>query len=99
MVNGTWDDTTLTICLPERIDASNAAEAGEEIDSLLNKQETEKVIFDASDMNYISSAGLRIVLKVAKSNHSVAVINETKEVYDIFEISGFTNFISVEIPA
>ena len=47
-------------------------------------------------MNYISSAGLRVIIKVVKQGKNVTVINVSPEVYDVFKVSGFTNFIDVE---
>ena len=56
----------------------------------------EKMILDADDLGYISSAGLRIIIKLVKREKNVVVTNVSPEIYDIFRVSGFTNFISVE---
>ncbi len=71
------------IKLSGRIDASNAAEWEKSIfEQLGEKGET---VFDASDLDYISSAGLRVLMKVIKrSDGGVKVINVSTEVYDIF---------------
>lgn len=83
------------IKLSGRIDASNAAEWEKSIfEQLGEKGET---VFDASDLDYISSAGLRVLMKVIKrSDGGVKVINVSTEVYDIFDVTGFTELMTVE---
>ena len=95
MVESKRENDTLIITLPERIDASNAAEAESEIESLRDLENQENVILDADNLQYISSAGLRIIIKLVKREKSVTVINVSPAVYDIFEVSGFTNFITI----
>ena len=56
----------------------------------------DSLILDFKNLEYISSAGLRVIMKVVKQEKSVSVINVSPEVYDIFDVSGFTNFITVE---
>lgn len=96
MVESKRENDTLIITLPERIDASNAAEAESEIESLRDLENQENVILDADKLQYISSAGLRIIIKLVKREKSVTVTNVSSAVYDIFEVSGFTNFITIE---
>ena len=96
MMQGKWEDGTLTIILPERIDASNAAAAEAEIEQILAEGTAEKIILDAGTLEYISSAGLRIIIKLVKREKNVTVVKVSPVVYEIFEVSGFTNFISVE---
>ncbi|MBO7703013.1 MAG: STAS domain-containing protein [Solobacterium sp.] len=96
MMQGKWEDGTLTIILPERIDASNAAAAEAEIEQILAEGTAEKIVLDAGTLEYISSAGLRIIIKLVKREKNVTVVNVSPVVYEIFEVSGFTNFISVE---
>ena len=47
-------------------------------------------------MEYISSAGLRIILRLIKSKRSVKMINVSPEVYEVFEVTGFTEMMTVE---
>ena len=90
------EDGILVIDLPERIDATNAADAEAEIERIREQGDADVIRFDASGMNYISSAGLRVIIKVVKQGKNVTVINVSPEVYDVFKVSGFTNFIDVE---
>ena len=56
----------VTINLSGRIDANNAGILEEEISSQLAKFPGEIPIFDAENLSYISSAGLRVLLKLSK---------------------------------
>ena len=96
MLQGTWEGNTLTIHMPGRIDASCAAEVEAKIDEICAQGTVEKLILDAEDLAYTSSAGLRIIIKLVKREKNVVVTNVSPEVYDIFRVSGFTNFISIE---
>lgn len=55
-----------------------------------------EVVFDFERVNYVSSSGLRFVLRVAKLNKNFKVINLTPAVYEIFEITGFTSLVKTE---
>ena len=90
------EDGVLTIFIPERIDAGNASDIESELEGIRKEADDQQVVFDCSGLEYISSAGLRVIMKVVKQEKSVSVINVSPEVYDIFDISGFTNFITVE---
>lgn len=90
------EDGVLTIFIPERIDAGNASDIESELEGIRKEADDQQVVFDCSGLEYISSAGLRVIMKVVKQEKSVSVINVSPEVYDIFDVSGFTNFITVE---
>lgn len=90
------EDGVLTIFIPERIDAGNASDVESELEAIRKEEDDQQVVFDCSGLEYISSAGLRVIMKVVKQEKSVSVINVSPEVYDIFDVSGFTNFITVE---
>ena len=86
----------LTINLSGRIDAENAGIAEEEISLQLAKFPGETPIFDAQNLSYISSAGLRTLLKFRKLfGVKLSVINASDDVYNIFEVTGFTELFSV----
>jgi anti-anti-sigma factor len=52
------------------------------------------------EMNYISSAGLRVVLlmlkKMNKAGKTMKLINVTDPVYEVFELTGFTDILNIE---
>ncbi|MBQ9574883.1 MAG: anti-sigma factor antagonist [Synergistaceae bacterium] len=88
---------SLTIFLEGRIDSNNAAETEEQITGLVSRNpDGSKVIIDAENLEYISSAGLRVLLKIRKQlNKPLPVINVSNEVYDVFSVTGFTELLDV----
>ena len=88
-------DGTLYIAPHGRVDSSNATEVGDEIMASLAAEHT-AVVLDLEDLEYISSAGLRVVLRLRKDEPTLKAINASSEVYDIFEMTGFSEMIPVE---
>ena len=83
------------IKLTGRIDTTNAAEWEQKIFSQLG--DNDETVFDADELDYISSAGLRVLMKVIKkSGGGVKIINVSPEVYDIFDVTGFAELMTVE---
>ena len=90
------DKNILYIAIEGRIDASNAAVAEEKIFQIKKENEGKYTVIDADDLEYISSAGLRVILKIRKEEPKLAIINVAPEVYDVFDMTGFTDMITVE---
>ena len=85
------------IHLSGRIDSENASMIEEEIVRALEEQEGDKIIFDASELDYISSAGLRILMRIGKqTGKPMQVTGVSLEIYDIFEMTGFTEIMEVK---
>ena len=90
------DKNILYIAIEGRIDASNAAAAEEEIFAIRKENEGKHTVIDADGLAYISSAGLRVILKIRKEEPKLAIINVSPEVYDVFDMTGFTDMVTVE---
>lgn len=89
-------NNTLTITLDNHIDSANAHLVEEEIFAVLTDA-AERVRIDASDLEYISSAGLRVLLKIGKhQNCQVEMFNVSRDVYEILEMTGFTDLLNVK---
>ncbi len=89
-------DGILTLFLEGRIDSSNANDIEMGIKAAMEDEVFTKLVLDAEELAYISSAGLRIILKLRKSCPDMRMINVSAEVYDILEMTGFTEIIPVE---
>lgn len=87
---------TLCINLSGRIDAANAASVEKDIQAVRKENPGLKTILDAEDLVYISSAGLRILLRLRKEEPDLKVINVSLEVYEILDMTGFTEMMTVE---
>ena len=90
------DKNILYIALEGRVDATNAAEAEAKILAARNENPGKHTVIDADGLEYISSAGLRVILKVRKEEPKLAIINVSPEVYDVFDMTGFTDMVTVE---
>ena len=86
----------LVIYLDGRIDSNNAEAVAQEINQVLSGQSFDQLVLDLADLEYISSAGLRVVLRLRKSYSSLKLVNVTTDVYEIFDMTGFTELMPVE---
>ncbi len=81
-----------------RIDGSTAAELEETVRTAIEDSDR-AVIMDFGDLTYISSAGLRAILLIAKSlgkqNAKFALCSLPDPIREVFEISGFHKIIAI----
>ena len=78
------------------LDTNSAPELGREIEAL---SDIESLILDFDKLEYISSAGLRILLSTQKTMNkqgSMVIKNVNEDVMDIFNITGFVEFLTIE---
>ena len=90
------DKDILYIAIEGRINASNAAEAEEKIFSIKNENPGKHIVVDADQLAYISSAGLRVILRLRKEEPKLAIINVAADVYEVFDMTGFTDMVTIE---
>lgn len=83
------------IILYKRIDSTNVNLVEERITNELDGYNGD-VIIDCDELEYISSAGLRIILKIKKNYPNTKIINCNQAVYDIFEMTGFSEMMDIE---
>ena len=89
-------DDVLTIYLEGELNSYTAEPMGEDIDKIVNGCEFKKLVLDLEALRYISSAGLRIVLKLKQLHDDLSIVNASLEVYDVFQMTGFTNMMSIQ---
>ena len=90
------EDNRLTLFLEGRVDSNNAAAVEEGLLAAVEAHPGAGVAIDAADLEYISSAGLRVLMKLRKRvGKALPVLNTSPEVYDIFEVTGFTELLDV----
>ena len=90
------DKDILYIAVIGRIDATNAAEAEEKIFAIKNENPGKHTVVDADQLEYISSAGLRVILRLRKEEPKLAIINVASDVYEVFDMTGFTDMVTIE---
>lgn len=84
------------IALEGRLDTTTAPQLEAELKSSLNG--IADLTFDFSKLEYISSAGLRVLLsaqKVMNSQGSMKITNVAPEIMEVFEITGFTDILTI----
>lgn len=84
-----------------RIDTMTAAEYGTKINDNLDdsNNEIKELILDFANIDYISSIGLRVILELQKrmnNQGSMKLINVVPSVKEVFEMTGFTNILTIE---
>ncbi|MBQ7198530.1 MAG: STAS domain-containing protein [Selenomonadaceae bacterium] len=92
-----FDGTTLTVTLSGRLDASNAQELTKELNAALNG--VKDLIFDFTNLKYVASAGLRVLLTAQKRMNkqgSMTIRNVNDSVMEVLEMTGFADLMNIE---
>ncbi len=96
-INRKKDGAVLTLAVEGRLDTITAPELeaalGEELDGV------EELIFDFSALEYISSAGLRVLLSAQKQMNGQGTMKVTgvgEVIMEIFEVTGFSDILTIE---
>ena len=90
------ENNVLTLYLGGEINSYNAENIEKEIKDAVEKQKFEKLILDFSSVTYISSAGLRIMLKLKQTYNDFSIVETSLEVYDIFNMTGFASIMNIQ---
>ncbi len=90
------NDNRMIAYLEGRIDSTNAATLLEELEAVRADNPGCELVLDADRLDYISSAGLRVLMQLRKRQDSLTVCNVSPEVYEIFEVTGFTTLLNVK---
>ena len=95
MVTVSNEDKVSRISLEGRIDSANAPEIEKQIFDRMDSS-ADKIIIDAENLEFISSAGLRVILKLRKGCDNIEIIGVSPEVYEVLEMTGFTEMVKVQ---
>lgn len=88
---------SLTIALEGRLDSSTAPELEQAIKGSLDG--VTELVMDFARLDYISSAGLRVLLSAQKTmskQGSMKVIHVNEMVMEVFEVTGFSDILTIE---
>ena len=91
------NENKLVIALEGRLDTTTAPQLEEELKNSLDG--VTELVFDLGALEYISSAGLRVLLSAFKTMRikgSMKVTNANELVMEVFEVTGFSNFLPIE---
>lgn len=96
-INMISEDKQIILSLSGRLDAANAPKLEAELKKSINW--VEKLVFDFKELDYISSAGLRVLLnaqKVMNKQGEMIVRNVNDTIVEVFEITGFVHILNIE---
>ena len=91
------EGTKDTVFLTGRLDTATAPE----LDAFAGKElaNTQELVLDCAGLEYISSAGLRVILKIQKlmnAKGSMKLIHVSDVIQEVFEITGFVDILTIE---
>ena len=90
------EDGRLVLCLEGSVNAENAARVDAEIRRETASHPNLPVCLDADDLTFISSSGLRILLRLRHElPQQIMLRNASPEVYSVFEVTGFTDLMEI----
>ena len=96
-ITSNYNDGQLTIAISGRVDAAEAQNLQQEALALVNgRSDINSIVVDASQMTFISSLGLRVMLTLKKKVDDLRIIGVNADVYNVFSITGFHKIITVE---
>ena len=86
-----------TLIVSGRLDTQTAPELENELDSILSG--LKELIFDMTNLEYVSSAGLRVILKAQKAMNaqgSMKLTGVNDSIMEVFDITGFLDILTIE---
>lgn len=89
---------SINVLLSGRLDSQSYLELESKMDEIF-KENISSIVFDFSSLQYISSAGLRVILLFVKQtktkNIDFKIINASEEIIDVFKLTGFIDIVSI----
>lgn len=95
-INKSLNGNELKIALDGRLDTNTSSELEQEVQDLAG---IKSLIFDFEKLEYISSAGLRILLTCQKKMNlqgNMVILNVNDSIKEIFDITGFSDILTLE---
>ena len=86
-----------TIVLSGRLDTVTAPQLEAELEKILS--DSDALVLDMANLEYISSAGLRVILKAQKAMNTkgtMKLIHVGESIMEVFDITGFSDFLNIE---
>ncbi|MDY3303632.1 MAG: STAS domain-containing protein [Clostridia bacterium] len=96
-IEKTTENEKVTLTVSGRLDTTTAPELEAALDEVL--ENTKELIFNLENLEYISSAGLRVILKAQKSMNtkgSMKLTGVNDSIIEVFDITGFLDILTIE---
>jgi anti-sigma B factor antagonist len=98
IITKTKDSSIITLALCGRIDTVTSNQLSNEFDSVMSES-FDKLVLDFSGIDYISSAGLRVIInmqkKITARRADMELIRLNDPIKNIFEITGFSKILTI----
>ncbi len=91
------EGSKLELVLAGRLDMTTAPELEKELKASLD--DVDELVFDMASLEYISSAGLRVLLsaqKIMNKQGTMKVLHVNETIMEIFEVTGFSDILAIE---
>ena len=91
------ENSNVTLVIGGRLDTTTAPELEKELDSIL--EGCKDLVFDMTELEYVSSAGLRVILKAQKvmnTQGAMKLIGVNDSIMEVFDITGFLDILTIE---
>ena len=95
MIQGRVENGKLIIVLSGKINSSNATAVENELRELCREHPCDSVELDCDRLEYCTSAGLRVILRLKQNVDDTVLTNVNADLYNIFEMTGFTEMMEV----
>ena len=93
-----FEGSTLTVFIKGEVDTVTAPTLEKEVSA--DQGKAEALVLDFNDVNYVSSAGLRVILSLYKKQSekggTFELVNVNAEVMTVLEMTGFTSFLTIK---
>ena len=89
------NNDTLFVSIAGRLDTEASIKFEADFAEVCKENAHNNLVFDAEELQYIASSGLRTVLKIAKSEKNFKIINVPSTVYNVFEMTGFSRIMNI----
>ncbi len=95
-IKKTSEGTQTTVSLTGRLDTVTSPDLEKELKEFI--EGTAELVLDFNELDYISSAGLRVLLsaqKIMNKQGSMKLINVSESIMEIFEVTGFSDILTI----
>ena len=90
------ENEKLVIAIAGQVDSATAPQMEEKMRGILKDHPKNSIVLDLDKLEYTTSAGLRVILRLKQDVDDTRIVNAHPEVYDILDMTGFTELMDVE---
>lgn len=91
-----YESGKLTIYLEGELNSFTSEGAEKEIDALIKRPGITSIVMDMGAVTYLSSAGIRVMVKLKKQYKDTSLVNVTQPIFDILSMVGLDTVFHIE---